>query len=71
MCDVADRVKTAPNKQHGKVFGRLVWKGVPKGVEEEVRCPLKRQWSLVAFPFYKEFSSDSESMKKLIPAVKQ
>lgn len=55
----ASSVKIPAGKTHGKVYGRLVWNGVPKEKNEEIRCPLKKQWSLVSFPDYKTFNGDA------------
>eukprot|EP00981_Chlorochromonas_danica_P013668 scaffold6634_cov229-Ochromonas_danica.AAC.12 len=52
-------VRIPAGKTHGKIYGRLVWNGVPKGKNEELRCPLKKEWSLVSFPDYKTFNGDA------------
>ncbi|KAM3572220.1 hypothetical protein VYU27_005754 [Nannochloropsis oceanica] len=32
---------------HGKAWGVFHWKGVPKGGEQKIRGPLKKQWTIV------------------------
>jgi len=32
---------------HGKAWGIFHWKGVPKGGEQKIRSPLKKQWTMV------------------------
>lgn len=44
------RVNIKPGSTHGKAYGRLVWRGRVTDKEEEIRCPRKDQWSMVAYP---------------------
>lgn len=60
-------MKKHPFQAHGTVYGQLVWNGRARKAEEEVRCPLKKQWLMVAFPDYKAFTGDRASLDKLLP----
>eukprot|EP01031_Cornospumella_fuschlensis_P037170 gene37170-45114_t len=50
------RVQARPGVTHGKVFGRLTWNGKVAEKDTEVRCPLKKQWTIVEAPNYSQSS---------------
>mmetsp|Transcript_49954 Transcript_49954/g.139949 ORF Transcript_49954/g.139949 Transcript_49954/m.139949 type:complete len:110 (+) Transcript_49954:32-361(+) len=66
---VITRVKLRPkNQDHGKVFGRLVWRGRPKDRDMQITSALKKQWSIVDLPDYTgSFRARDEEIDKLIP----
>lgn len=64
------RVDLSPDQFHGKLYGKLVWGGVPSPKEELIRSPLKKQWSLIDFPDYTKFQGTPSDIQKLIPPAK-
>jgi len=52
---VVTRVMLSKDQSHGKVYGKMVWRGRPKEAEERIGSPLKKEWSLVSLPDYKVF----------------
>jgi hypothetical protein len=61
------RVKLSPDQNHGKVYGRFVWKGASRGKEEQIRSPLKKEWHLVDLPDYSSFTATAQDLEKLAP----
>ena len=49
------RIKLSKDQNHGKAFGRLVWRGRMKTKDERIGAPLKPQWKLLGTPDYKKF----------------
>ena len=50
------------DQNHGKAWGRLVWRGRPKAKIESIGCTLKKEWSLVETPNYKTFTGSDEDL---------
>ena len=48
------RVELSKDQNHGKVFGRMVWRGRPKEIEERLGSTLKKEWRLVSLPDYSQ-----------------
>ena len=67
MITIIKRVKLSKDQNHGKVYGRLVWRGRPKPKDEKISATLKEQWKLISLPNYKEFSGKKEEIDSLIP----
>lgn len=63
---VVTRVKLSPDQNHGKAYGKLVWRGKARAEEEEIRSPLKKQWSIVGMPDYKTFNATAEDLEKIV-----
>lgn len=61
------RVKLTPDQKHGTVYGRMVWRGRPKDVDEKISSALKKEWKLLALPDYSAFNASPEDLSKLIP----
>lgn len=57
----------SPDQRHGKVHGRLVWRGKVTEKDEEIRSPLKKQWQLLALPDYAKFTGVADDIIKAIP----
>ena len=49
---VVTRVALSKDQDHGKVYGKMVWRGREKAAEERIAGVLKKQWALVALPDY-------------------
>ena len=64
------RVVLSRDQDHGKVFGRLVWRGRAKETETKIAGPLKKEWSLVSHPNYGVFSAQNEQLQNLLPSQK-
>lgn len=64
------RIKLSTDQAHGKVWGRMVWRGVVKEKDEKIPGPLKDQWQLVATPKYSKFKGTSYCVQKIIDEAK-
>ena len=53
--------------KHGKVYGKLIWRGRPKEKEEKIGPRLKKQWLLLDLPDYTKFQGHPEHINELIP----
>ncbi len=57
------------DQDHGKVFGRLVWRGRPQEKDHRIGAALKQEWFLVEMPNYKKFRGTSEEVNAIIPPL--
>ncbi len=64
------RVQPGGDPQHGKAWGKLVWKGRLKDKEERIKTGLKKEWKLLEFPDYQKFNGDAAEVLKSIPVPK-
>lgn len=64
------RVDLSTDQNHGKAWGRLVWRGVVKDKDERIPGPLKKQWSLVETPQYKKFKGTEQCVQNIIEEVR-
>lgn len=62
-----NRVRLTPDQKHGTVYGRMVWRGRPKPVEEKITSSLKKEWKLLALPDYSTFKATPEELNSMIP----
>ena len=60
------RVELSRDQDHGKAWGRLVWRGRPKPKDDRIHSARKRQWSLVETPDYRSFDGSKSDVKKII-----
>jgi hypothetical protein len=60
-------VKLAKDQNHGKIYGRLVWRGLAKGKDMQISTALKPQWSLISMPDYGSFKGTAEEVNSFIP----
>ena len=58
---------TAHNQSAGRIYGRLVWRGVPKAKDEEITSSYKKEWSVIALPDYGKFKGTAEEVTAMIP----
>ena len=66
MC--SNRVKLSNDQEHGRAFGRLVWRGRPtRDKDQEIHPKLKRQWKLLGTPNYHTFTGKPEQLLEHIP----
>lgn len=55
---------TSEDGAHGKIWGRLVWRGVAKPKDEKITTALKAQWMLLELPDYKSFRPTPEKIQE-------
>lgn len=60
------RVKLSKDQDHGKVWGRLVWRGRPQPFDREIHSSRKHQWEMLSVPNYATFKGKSEHYDKLV-----
>lgn len=61
------RVKLSEDQQHGKIHGRLVWRGRAKPADQKITTALKKEWTLISTPNYQSFQGTPADIAKLIP----
>ena len=61
------RVRLSGSNAHGKIWGRLVWRGRPRLKDEQIGATMKKQWKLVGVPDYRNFTGKTEEIQELIP----
>jgi small subunit ribosomal protein S34 len=64
---IITKVKLTVDQEHGKIWGRLVWRGRPKPKEMKINTAKKKEWSLLGVPDYKEFKGETDQVQALIP----
>ena len=67
---IITKVLLSKDQLHGKVWGRLVWRGNAKDKTERLGSPLKKEWSVVQLPDYKTFTGQEKEINDLIIASK-
>lgn len=55
------------DQEHGRAYGRLVWRGNSKPKDRQIGAALKKEWSLLELPNYKLFKGTENDIAKLIP----
>ena len=66
---VITRVVLSKDQNHGKVYGRLVWRGRPKETDDKIGSPLKKEWALLSTPDYGRFDAKPEAIAASIPVA--
>jgi hypothetical protein len=66
-----DRVKLSKDQDHGKVYGRLVWRGRPQPFDREIHSARKKQWQMVSVPNYATFKGKQENYDNLVAEAQQ
>jgi hypothetical protein len=61
-------VKLSKDQDHGKVYGRLVWRGKPRDKDERIGPVRKPDWKIVEIPNYHTFKGTPEDVQGLIAA---
>jgi len=61
-------VKLSKDQNHGKVYGRLVWRGKAKPNDTRITTALKPQWSLLGVPDYFSFKGRPAEVEKIFEA---
>ena len=59
-------MELSKDQDHGKAWGRLVWRGRPQEKDDRIHSARKRQWSLVETPDYRSFKGDTASVQQVI-----
>ena len=59
---------SSKSQEHGKVWGRLIWRGKAKDKNEMMGSPLKKEWNLVSLPDYGKFTGDDKDVEAIIAA---
>lgn len=64
---VITRVKLSKDQNHGKVYGRLVWRGRSKDKDERITSALKKEWEMLSMPDYSKYEAKPDQVESLIP----
>jgi hypothetical protein len=59
-------VKLSKDQDHGKVWGRLVWRGRPQPFDRRIQTATKKQWQLVSVPNYATFKGKEDDYEQLV-----
>ena len=59
---VITKVKLSKDQEHGKIYGRLVWRGKAKEHDMKIGPALKKQWHLVEVPDYGKFKGNADDL---------
>jgi hypothetical protein len=51
---------------HGSIWGRMVWKGRAKPVNERIGRAMKPDWKLLELPNYKHFKGSQTEIDEII-----
>ena len=51
---------------HGSIWGRMVWRGRAKPVDERIGRALKPDWKLISLPNYKHFKGSDREIEEII-----
>lgn len=65
------RVKLSRDQDHGKVWGRLVWRGRPQPYDREIHSARKHQWEMVCVPNYASFKGKPENYDNLVSEAQE
>ena len=64
---VITKVHLSPKSQvHGKVWGRLIWRGKAKEKNELMGSPLKKEWQLISLPDYSKFAGGDDDVDAIV-----
>jgi len=63
---IVTKVKLSSDQKHGRVWGRLVWRGRAQPKDESIGSTLQKEWSLVGLPNYSKFKAKPEHIDELI-----
>mmetsp|Transcript_25178 Transcript_25178/g.25387 ORF Transcript_25178/g.25387 Transcript_25178/m.25387 type:complete len:123 (+) Transcript_25178:71-439(+) len=62
---IVTRVKLSTDQNHGRAWGRLVWRGRPKPYIQKIGPARKKGWTLLKFPDYHKFSGNANMIECL------
>jgi hypothetical protein len=65
------RVKLSKDQDHGKVYGRLIWRGRPQPFDREIHSARKKQWKMISVPNYATFKGKPENYENLVTEAQQ
>ena len=51
------RVNLSTDQEHGKAYGRLVWRGRPRSYDQRIFSASKAQWKLLDLPDYQVYTT--------------
>mmetsp|Transcript_6055 Transcript_6055/g.9148 ORF Transcript_6055/g.9148 Transcript_6055/m.9148 type:complete len:132 (-) Transcript_6055:41-436(-) len=60
------RVVLSKDQDHGKAWGRLVWRGRPQSHDQRIHSARKHQWKLVEVPDYRHFKGKNEDVDNIV-----
>mmetsp|Transcript_10003 Transcript_10003/g.15109 ORF Transcript_10003/g.15109 Transcript_10003/m.15109 type:complete len:127 (-) Transcript_10003:41-421(-) len=60
------RVELSKDQDHGKVWGRLVWRGRPQPRDRRIHSARKHEWKLVDVPNYSKFKGKPTDVDDII-----
>jgi small subunit ribosomal protein S34 len=65
---IITKVQVSKDQLHGKVWGRMVWRGRLNDKEEKIGSPLKNEWLLIPtkIPDYNQFYGTAKDVENLL-----
>ena len=51
---------------HGSIWGRMIWKGRAKPINERIGRAIKPDWKLLELPNYKHFKGSENEVEEMI-----
>lgn len=51
---------------HGSIWGRMIWKGRAKPINERIGRAIKPDWKLLELPNYKHFKGSQNEVEEMI-----
>lgn len=64
------RVKLSKDQNHGKAYGRLIWRGLPQPFDRQINSARKPQWKLISTPNYASYKGKPENYEALVEEAK-
>ena len=56
---------------HGSIWGRMIWKGRAKPINERIGRAIKPDWKLLELPNYKHFKGSQNEIEEIIKTSAQ
>lgn len=56
---------------HGSIWGRMIWKGRAKPLNERIGRAIKPDWKLLELPNYKHFKGSQNEIEEIIKTSAQ
>ena len=66
---IITQVKLSKDQEHGKIYGRLVWRGRAKETDEKISTALKKEWQMLSTPDYGKFTATETQLVSLVPKL--
>ena len=59
-------MKLSRDQEHGKAYGRLIWRGRPQPFDRQINSARKHQWKLLSTPNYATYKGKPENYEALV-----